>query len=172
MTATQAKLNSNATSETVEISQNATTDAPHSRSILISSVTSMAVPSSRNLQNSNVATRNPSFVRSPNLQLREEVTTASHSLAKTSISNSRTTSADPASKNTDNDDSDVTLVDYQPGRNIESHRCNFCDKYFPADIIVHHKTLHFREKFFCCVACGKNFRTEPGLETHRCDETL
>jgi hypothetical protein len=46
--------------------------------------------------------------------------------------------------------------------------CEYCNQIFPEDIIVHHRKLHFRQRFFSCIVCGKNFRTEVGLENHRC----
>lgn len=47
--------------------------------------------------------------------------------------------------------------------------CPYCHKDFPPDILIHHKVLHFRERFFTCIDCGKNFKTEIGLQKHRCE---
>jgi DNA-directed RNA polymerase subunit RPC12/RpoP len=48
------------------------------------------------------------------------------------------------------------------------HVCQYCNKPFPENIIDHHRKLHFKKRFFSCITCGKNFRTEVGLDHHRC----
>ena len=93
---------------------------------------------------SNIATVAP-------LGYTEATTTTTATTVATTTATSDTTATDSE---------DITFVDYQPGRNVRSNLCQYCHKYFPADIIMHHKNLHFRERFFCCVGCGKNFRTE------------
>nr|CAD7407893.1 unnamed protein product [Timema cristinae] len=47
-------------------------------------------------------------------------------------------------------------------------KCQYCGVFFAAHIIFHHRKLHFRERFFSCIDCGKNFQTETGLESHKC----
>lgn len=66
----------------------------------------------------------------------------------------------------------------KPGRSSNSspaaaeqkEECPYCHVEFPADILIHHKTLHYREKFYTCIDCDKNFVTEKGLESHRCQK--
>jgi hypothetical protein len=65
----------------------------------------------------------------------------------------------------------VTIkTDNSSGENT-TNICEYCNQIFPEDIIVHHRKLHFRQRFFSCIVCGKNFRTEVGLENHRCGNT-
>jgi DNA-directed RNA polymerase subunit RPC12/RpoP len=53
----------------------------------------------------------------------------------------------------------------------KNHLCPYCQKSFPESIILHHKKLHYKKPFYSCITCGKNFRTELGLESHRCTST-
>ncbi|XP_069699886.1 serine-rich adhesin for platelets-like [Periplaneta americana] len=97
------------------------------------------------------------------LETNEDTTTSLTSVS-TSNSLSSATTITPSDRATE-----ILDVNY-PAKNSQGyHLCPYCNKYFPESIIVHHKTLHFRERFFCCISCGKNFRTEVGLESHRCD---
>ncbi|XP_023726102.1 uncharacterized protein LOC111874652 isoform X2 [Cryptotermes secundus] len=64
----------------------------------------------------------------------------------------------------------TTQTDKSTGEN-RNNICEYCNQNFPEDIIVHHRKLHFRQRFFSCIVCGKNFRTEVGLENHRCENS-
>ncbi|XP_049775982.1 mucin-6-like isoform X2 [Schistocerca cancellata] len=53
---------------------------------------------------------------------------------------------------------------------VGKEECPYCHIEFPVDILIHHKTLHYRERFYTCIDCDKNFVTEKGLESHRCQK--
>ena len=49
-------------------------------------------------------------------------------------------------------------------------KCNICEKYFPDQIFVAHKILHFEDKFHPCNKnCGKVFTFKTDLLKHYCD---
>jgi hypothetical protein len=58
-------------------------------------------------------------------------------------------------------------TDNSSGENT-TNICQYCNQIFPEHIIVYHRKLHFRQHFFSCIVCGKNFCSEVGLENHRC----
>lgn len=130
----------------------------------VTSVNSTAVPDS----DSTIRTEIPSTFVTSNEQISDSPLTIGKSSGTTDVRTCNTVSS-ITTRTTSTPTRTVATIntDSEENKNI----CEYCNKIFPEDIIVHHRKLHFRQRFFSCIVCGKNFRTEVGLENHRCENS-